>query len=79
MVPKEHRLVIVMGSDPENFFAAMDEALGAVSQAKVDQGNNVLNRVLFEAMATVRAEKQLVEAQLEAAKEQFPVSEGRGL
>ena len=79
VVPKEHRLVIVMGSDPENFFAAMDEALGAVSQAKVDQGNNVLNRVLFEAMATVRAEKQLVEAQLEAAKEQFPVSEGRGL
>lgn len=78
-VPKDHRLVIVMGSNPENFFAAMDEALGAVSQAKVDQDSHALNRLLFEAMTTVRAEKQVVEAQMEAAKEQFPASDGRGL
>lgn len=78
-VPKAHRLVIVMGSSPEKFFAAMDEALGAVSQAKVDQDNSALNRMLFEAMTTVKAEKQVVEAQLEAAKEQFPASEGKGL
>lgn len=78
-VPKEHRLVIVMGSDPEKFFAAMDEALGAVSQAKVDQDNNALNRLLFEAMTTVKAEKQVVEAQLEAATEQFAASERSGL
>lgn len=68
-VPKNHRLVLVMGSDPEDFFAAMDEALGAVSQAKADQDRAALNRLLFEAMASVRAEKQVVEAQLEAAKE----------
>lgn len=74
-VPKEHRLVIVMGADPENFFAAMDEALGAVSQAKVDQDSGALNRMLFEAMTTVKAEKQVVESQLEAAKEQFASSE----
>lgn len=78
-VPKNHRLVLVMGSDPEDFFAAMDEALGAVSQAKADQDRAALNRLLFEAMASVRAEKQVVEAQLEAAKEQLPASEGRGL
>lgn len=78
-VPKNHRLVLVMGSDPEDFFAAMDEALGAVSQAKADQDRAALNRLLFEAMASVRAEKQVVEAQLEAAKEQFPSAEGRGL
>lgn len=78
-VPKNHRLVLVMGSDPEKFFAAMDEALGAVSQAKVDQDNNALHRLLFEAMIRVRAEKQLVEAQLEAAKEQFAASERSGL
>lgn len=78
-VPKEHRLVIVMGSNPEKFFAAMDEALGAVSQAKVDQDNGALNRMLFEAMTTVRAEKQVVEAQLEAAKEQFASNERSGL
>ena len=78
-VPKNHRLVLVMGSDPEAFFAAMDEALGAVSQDKVDRDSATLNRLLFESMASVRAEKQVVEAQLEAAKEQFPASEGRGL
>ncbi len=78
-VPKDHRLVIVMGSDPEKFFAAMDEALGAVSQAKVDQDNNALSWLLFEAMTTVKAEKQVVEAQLEAAKDQFAETERSGL
>jgi hypothetical protein len=78
-VPKEHRLVIVMGSDPENFFAAMDEALGSFVQAKVDQDNNALNRLLFEAMTTLKAEKQVVEAHLEAANEQFATSERSGL
>lgn len=78
-VPKEHRLVIVMGSDPEKFFAAMDEALGAVSQAKVDQENNALSRLLFDALTSTHADKTLVEAQLEAAKEQFSTSERSGL
>lgn len=78
-VPKEHRLVIVMGSNPEKFFAAMDEALGAVSQAKVDQDNGALNRMLFEAAITVRAEKQLLEEQLEGAKERLSAVKGSGL
>lgn len=73
-VPKDHRLVIVMGSNPEDFFQAIDEALGAVTTAKAAQDNNALNRLLFEAMITVQAEKQLVEAQLEATKEQFPTA-----
>jgi hypothetical protein len=77
-VPKDHRLVILMGSNPSKFFRAIDEALGAVTTAKAAQDNNALNRLLFEAMITVKAEKQLVEAQLEAAKDQFPTSEGRG-
>jgi hypothetical protein len=77
-VPKNHRLVLVMGSSPDKFFAAMDEALGAVSQAKVDQDAGALSRLLFEAMTTVKAEKQLVEAQLEAANERFSASEGSG-
>lgn len=77
-VPKNHRLVLVMGSDPEDFFAAMDEALGAVSQAKVDQDNNALSRLLFEALTSTQAEKTLVEAQLEAAQEQFVTSGGNG-
>ncbi|CUS39978.1 hypothetical protein [Candidatus Nitrospira nitrificans] len=75
-VPKDHRLVILMGSDPEDFFKAMDEALGAVSQAKIDQDSRALNGLLFEAITKVRAEKRLIEAQLEAAKEQFSATEG---
>lgn len=78
-VPKEHRLVIVMGSDPENFFAAMDEALDVVSQGKADQDSRALNRLLFDALITVKAEKQVIEAQLESAREQFPSSERNGL
>ena len=77
-VPKEHRLVIVMGSDPEKFFQAMDEVLGAVSQAMVDQENNALHRLLFEALTSTQTEKTLVEAQLEAAQDQFPMAGGKG-
>jgi hypothetical protein len=35
-----------------------------------------LNGLLFEAITKVRAEKQLVEAQLDEAKEQFSKEEG---
>ncbi|HRB81785.1 MAG TPA: hypothetical protein PK614_05930, partial [Nitrospira sp.] len=70
--------VIVMGSDPEKFFQAMDEALGAVSQAMVDQENNALHRLLFEALTSTQTEKTLVEAQLEAAQDQFPMAGGKG-
>lgn len=77
-VPKHHRLVILMGSSPEKFFQAIDEALGAITTAKAAQENNSLNRFLFEAMLTVKTEKQLVEAQLEAANDQFPAGIGRG-
>jgi len=76
-VPKDHRLVILMGSDPRKFFEAIDEALGAVTKAKVEQDNNALHRLLFEAMTTVKAEKQLVEAQLEDAMTQFSSVERR--
>ncbi|WP_090747732.1 AbrB/MazE/SpoVT family DNA-binding domain-containing protein [Candidatus Nitrospira nitrosa] len=75
-VPKDHRLVILMGSSPDKFFKAMDEALGAVTQAKIDQDSRALNGLLFEAITNVRAEKHLVEAQLEAAKDQFPKETG---
>jgi hypothetical protein len=37
--PEDHRLVIVMGSNPEGFFRAIDESLGKVSEVKVKQRN----------------------------------------
>ncbi|MDR4462721.1 MAG: hypothetical protein MRJ66_00485 [Nitrospira sp.] len=75
-VPKDHRLVIMMGANPEDFFKAMDMALGSISQAKLDQDSQVLNGLLFKALTRVQAEKQLVEAQLDVAKEQFPEEQG---
>ena len=75
-VPKDHRLVIMMGANPEDFFKAMDMALGSISQAKLDQDSQVLNGLLFKALTKVQAEKQLVEAQLDVAKEQFPEEQG---
>lgn len=77
-VPKDHRLVILMGADPEAFFNAMDKALGSVNQAQLDQDSRVLNSLLFEALTKVRAEQHLVEAQLEATKEQFPEQQEGG-
>lgn len=70
-VPKNHRLVILMGSSPEKFFEAIDGAYGVVSKAVADQESATLNQLLFEAMATTRAEKQIVDSQLETAQEQF--------
>lgn len=56
----------------------MDKALGSVNQAQLDQDSRLLNSLLFEALTKVRAEQQLVEAQLEAAKEQFPEKQEGG-
>lgn len=56
--PANHRLVIVMGSSPEAYFSAIDEALGSVSQAQEDQRNSNLNKLLFEALLKTTNEKE---------------------
>ena len=59
--PKDHRLVVVMGSDPSAFFGAVDRALGTVAEAT--QGVTAsaeLTRLLLDEQALLRAEgKQL--------------------
>lgn len=70
-VPKNHRLVILMGSSPEKFFEAIDGAYSVVSKAVADQESATLNQLLFEAMASARAEKQIVDSQLETPKTNF--------
>lgn len=59
--PKDHRLVVVMGSDPSGFFGAVDRALGTVAEAT--QGVTAsaeLTRLLLDEQALLRAEgKQL--------------------
>ena len=56
--PKDHRLVIVMGSSPENFFKAMDESLGVVSEVKAQRYNQKLQQDLFNSLQQISNERQ---------------------
>lgn len=71
--PKDHRLVIVMGSSPENYFSAMDQALGQVSGAIEAQRESALNRLLFEALAGLGTERELLH-RLETDMAQSPTN-----
>lgn len=59
--PADHRLVIVMGSDPSAFFEAIDSALGQISKTKADQDTSRLKSQLFQAMAQMRTQRQALE------------------
>lgn len=59
--PKDHRLVIVMGSSPEKFFKAIDTSLGMVSQVKVQHHNSMLRQEMFEALLQLSNERQRLE------------------
>ena len=53
--PRDHRLVIAMGSSPEKFFAAVDEALGVVARVTQDSRSGPdIERALWQDMAYVR-------------------------
>jgi len=54
--PKDHRLVIVMGSSPEKYFQAIDTALGTVSEVMVEQRGAALSQELFEALYKLKSE-----------------------
>ena len=56
--PADHRLVIVMGSSPEKFFSAVDEALGVIARATQGEASTQYDKELFESLVSVRAEKE---------------------
>jgi hypothetical protein len=56
--PKDHRLVIVMGTSPENFFNAIDSSLGVISQAQEKQRNDALEQPLFKALLATKGERE---------------------
>ena len=57
-VPKEHRLVMTMGNNANEFFNAVNEALGSISETKIDQLNKTFNDELFKALSDLLKEKQ---------------------
>jgi hypothetical protein len=68
--PRDHRLVIVMGTSPEEFFKAIDTALGEFSQVKLEKDNAGLQRELMQAMIDLRKDqKTFTEIELETVKD----------
>lgn len=55
--PRDHRLVVVMGSNPQAFFEGISNALGNIAQARTAQQNVGLHRQLFDALVQLRAER----------------------
>ena len=77
--PKDHRLVIVMGASPEDFFSAIDDSLGVISKVQSEQRDSELNRLLFEALIHAENErtnlarlKTDIDSALAESKEETP-------
>lgn len=74
LAPQNHRLVIVMGSNPEGFFKAIDESLGMVSEVKVQQRNMKLQQDVFTELLQISNERQRLD---ELAKDVYTDLGGR--
>jgi hypothetical protein len=64
--PKDHRLVIVMGSSPQTFFGAIDQALGVV--AGVTQPSNAgpdVARAILTDLSRMREERRATQTVLD--------------
>lgn len=56
--PRDHRLVVVMGSSPEAYFQAVDQTLGMASQARHEQRDEAVSRLLLEATTQAYSEQR---------------------
>ena len=74
--PEDHRLVIVMGSNPERFFQAIDESLGVISQAKMEQQGSALNRLLLEELARLKKERESLDDLVKDVEADMPERKG---
>lgn len=56
--PKDHRLVIIMGSNPEAFFQAVDQSLGVISDVADEQQQTALALQLSQALLQIQNEHE---------------------
>lgn len=70
--PPNHRLVIVMGSSPQEFFSAIDESLGIVAQATQGRVGPGMDRRLFEVLVAIKSERELIERLITATEKELP-------
>lgn len=69
--PKDHRLVIVMGSSPQDFFGAVDSALGSVAEVQLDSDTGHLRQALLEGWVNaLRQEQRLAAINAKFSKEE---------
>jgi hypothetical protein len=59
--PPSHRLVIAMGSSPEKFFNAVDQALGNVAAATQGLSGPELEKSLFRELLRLKSERERLE------------------
>jgi hypothetical protein len=60
--PRNHRLAIVMGSSPDEFFNSVSEALGTVAQAKVGASTANFNGLLSSILLELKSDAELYTA-----------------
>lgn len=59
--PRDHRLVIVMGASPENYFKAVNMALGKVAQNETAQPGKELKAAAGETLTALEPERAVIE------------------
>jgi hypothetical protein len=78
--PADQRLVIVMGSDPSKYFAAIDTALGAVSDGKAkqkdQQSTSQLSQSLLQQLTKLDAERDELHHLSKEIDRAIPAQEG---
>ena len=74
--PANHRLVIVMGSDPSAYFEGVSNALGGLAQANYDKNNQAFDRMLFESLVTLNSEDQQLWELSQEVNLELPVNTG---
>lgn len=60
--PRGHRLVVIMGANPEVVEQAFSSALGAVAQVKFGESGNELDQTLFARLVLLSSEKERLRA-----------------
>jgi hypothetical protein len=74
--PRDQRLVIVMGSSPEKYFSAIDEALGSVAQAQAELYTGPGREKLLETLLATKNEQDRLTAQSTAIKAKLAADNG---
>jgi hypothetical protein len=66
--PRNHRLVVVMGSNPESFFSSVDRALGVVAGAtQSDASGPDVKRELWADLSRMREERRAMQTMIDLA------------